>query len=77
MVSGNNNMKGLFRRVGGTDKAYLLRLPEDKTKTFWIPRSVLTHVSVIEKPVGDHELVQITVEAWWVKKNPQWEKYFS
>lgn len=69
-----------FRRLGGTTKAYLLYPPEVKHLAFWIPRSVLTHVSLIKKanlPDEPHELIQITVEDWWVEKNPKLDKYFS
>lgn len=66
--------------MGATDKAYLFYPPEDITKKFWIPRSVLTHVSPLSLPkVGEHQLFQIEVEDWWVQKNQngRLDKYFS
>lgn len=74
----NDMRKGCFKRMGGTSKAYLFYPPEDKSKAFWIPRSVLDHVSTLTQPkVGEHILCEIIVEDWWIAKNQHLDKYFS
>ena len=71
-----NTRKGTFRHVASTEKAYQMGpLTWAPGTGFWIPRSVLTHRSKMNNDL--HPLTQITLEAWWVEKNPDLDKYFT
>lgn len=67
--------KGTFRHEASTEKAYKFYPPEAPALGFWIPRSVLTHRSKLNNDL--HPVTQITVEDWWVQKNPGLDRYFS
>ncbi len=68
--------RGTFRHLTSTDSAYRFYPPKGPIGDgFWIPRSVLTHRSKLNNDL--HPLTQITVEAWWVEKHPELDRYFT
>ena len=66
------------KREAASTAAWLFYPPEAADVAIWIPRSVCTHRSMLQSPkVNPHPLTQITVEDWWLEKNPHFDKYFS
>lgn len=66
------------KRQADTKAAFLFYPPEAPERAIWIPRSVCTHRSMLERPADhEHPLTKITVEDWWVERNPHLDQYFS